>query len=321
VAVLLLEIENFAIMRIKSIRRGRGLNLSAGLPIIIIILLLPQVLLAAEFGVLQHPGIRVQYEFPLKGVAREVVESYPDIKMSLVKKFGWEIAFRPTVILIQDRQLFQQHAGTAPIVGYAVPGDQLMVIDCSRLHIRPHRLDNVLKHEMVHLILHHHIRGGRLPRWLDEGVAQWVSDGIAELLVVPRRSVFQQALLSGEYFQLQDLAHGFPVEKKYLILAYEQSRSIVDFVVEKYGENALFEILEYLKGGSDLHQAFIASLEASPEEIEARWIRHLQKRSTWFAYLAAHIYEFLFLMGALLTIVGFIRFIIKKRNYKDDDDE
>jgi hypothetical protein len=176
-------------MRIGSIQRGRGLNLSARLPIIIIILLMPQVLLAAQFSVLQRPGIRVQYESPLKGLAQEVVESYPDIKMSLEKTFGWEIAFRPTVVLIQDRQLFQQQAGTAPIVGYAVPGDHLIVIDCSRLHIRPHRLDNVLKHEMVHLILHHHIRGGRLPRWLDEGVAQRISDGIAELLVVPRRSV------------------------------------------------------------------------------------------------------------------------------------
>lgn len=308
-------------MRIGSIQRGRGLNLSARLPIIIIILLMPQSLFAAQFGVLQHPGLRVQYETPLKGVAEEVVEIYPNIKMNLVKKFGWDIAFRPTVVLIQDRQLFQRHAGTAPIVGYAVPGDNLIVIDCSRLHIRPHRLDNVLKHEMVHLILHHYIRGGRLPRWLDEGVAQRVSDGIAELLVVPRRSFFQQALLTGDYIQLQDLAHGFPVEKKYLILAYEESRSIVDFVVEKYGENALFEILEYLKDGNDLHQAFTASLDASPEEIEARWIRHQQKRSTWFAYLAAHIYEFLFLMGALLTIVGFIRFIIKKRNYKDDDED
>jgi hypothetical protein len=308
-------------MLIESTQRRRGLNLSTSLAVIIIILLMPRMLLAAQFGVLQHPGIRVQYESPLKGIAEEVVESYPIIKMNLVKTFGWEIAFRPTVVLIQDRQLFQRHAGNAPIVGYAVPGNNLIVIDCSRLHIRPHRLDNVLKHEMVHLMLHHHIRGGRLPRWLDEGVAQRISDGIAELLVVPRRSVFQQALLTGEYIQLQDLAHGFPVEKKYLILAYEESRSFVDFIVEKYGESALFEILEFLKDGSDLHQAFTASLDASPEEIEARWIRHQQKRSTWFAYLAAHIYEFLFLMGALLTIAGFIRFIIKKRNYKDEEDD
>lgn len=308
-------------MQIGSIQGGSGLKFSPHIPVIIIVILIPQVLLAAQFGVMQHPGIRVQYESALKGVAQEVIENYPNLKMNLEKTFGWEIEFRPTVILIQDRELFQRHAGTAPIVGYAVPGDNLIVIDSSRLHIRPHRLDNVIKHEMVHLILHHHISSERLPRWLDEGVAQRISDGIAELLVVPRRSVFQQALLTGEYIQLRDLAHGFPAEKKYLILAYEESRSFVDFIVEKYGQKALFEILEFLKNGNDLHQAFTASLDASPEELEARWIRHQQKRSTWFAFLAAHIYEFLFVLGALLTIAGFIRFIIKKRNYTDDDDE
>jgi hypothetical protein len=308
-------------MRIGSIQGGPSLNFSAHLNVIIIILLIPQVLPAAQFGVIQHPEIRVQYESPLKGVAEEVIENYPNLKMNLVKTFGWGIEFRPSVILIQDKELFQRHAGNAPIVGYAVPGDNLIVIDCSRLHVRPHRLDNVLKHEMVHLMLHHHIRGERLPRWLDEGVAQRISDGIAELLVVPRRSVFQQALLTGEYIQLRDLAYGFPAGKKYLILAYEESRSFVDFIVEHYGENALFEILEFLKDGNDLHQAFAASLNASPEEIEALWIRHQQKQSTWFTFLATHLYEYLFVMGAILTIAGFIRFIIKKRNYKDDDDE
>ncbi|MBW2564933.1 MAG: hypothetical protein JRE29_13035 [Deltaproteobacteria bacterium] len=224
-------------------------------------------------------------------------------------------------MLIQDKEYFQRLTGNKLIVAFAAPGDNLIVIDCSRLHIRPHRLDQVLKHEMVHLILHHHIRSVHLPRWLDEGVAQWLSEGVAELLEAPQKSFFEEALLSGNYIPLRDLKHSFPIDKKNLMLAYEESLSFVTFISDRYGGNRIFEILEHLQKGNEIQTAFYSSLDASPEEIEDRWIMQQRRQTTWFIFLAGHIYEFLFLVGALLTIIGFIRFVIKKRNYRDEDED
>ena len=229
--------------------------------------------------------------------------------------------FRPTVLLIQDKEYFQRLTGNKLIVAFAAPGDNLIVIDCSRLHIRPHRLDQVLKHEMVHLILHHNIRSVHLPRWFDEGVAQWLSEGIAELLEAPQRSFFEEALLSGNYIPLRDLKHSFPTDKKNLMLAYEESRSFVAFISDRYGDDKIFEILNHLQKGNEIHTAFNRSLNALPEEIEDRWIKQQRRQTTWFIFIAGHIYEFLFLAGALLTVIGFIRFLIKKRNYRDEDDD
>ena len=288
---------------------------------VIFFLLTPQPLLAIQLEFIQGSELMVRFETTLKGIAEDVFDLYPRIKSNLEKTFGWEMPFRPTVFLIQDKEYFQRLTGNKLIVAFAAPAENLIVIDCSRLHIRPHRLDQILKHEMVHLILHHHIRSVHLPRWLDEGVAQWLSEGVAELLEAPQRSFFEEALLSGKYIPLRDLKYSFPIDKKNLMLAYEESRSFVAFISDRYGDNRIFEILEHLQKGNEIHTAFYTSLDASPEEIEDRWIMQQRRQTTWFIFLAGHIYEFLFLAGALLTVIGFIRFLIKKRNYRDEDDE
>ena len=289
--------------------------------LVIFFLLTPQPLLAIQLESLPSPGLTVRFESSLKGIAEDLLDIYPSIKSNLEKTFGWEMPFRPTVLLVQGKEYFQRLTGNKLIVAFAAPGDNLIVIDCSRLHIRPHRLDQVLKHEMVHLILHHNIRSVHLPRWFDEGVAQWLSEGVAELLEAPQRSFFEEALLSGNYIPLRDLKYSFPTDKKNLMLAYEESRSFVTFISDRYGDNRIFEILEHLQKGNEIQTAFYASLDASPEEIEDRWIMQQRRQTTWFIFLAGHIYEFLFLAGALLTVIGFIRFVIKKRNYRDEDED
>ena len=289
--------------------------------LIIFFFLAPQTLLAIQLEFLSIPELMVRFEPPLKGIAKEVVHVYPLIKSNLEKTFGWEMPFKPAVFLIQDKEYFQRLTGNKLIVAFAAPAENLIVIDCSRLHIRPHRLDQILKHEMIHLLLHHHIRSVHLPRWLDEGVAQWLSEGVGELLEAPQRSFFEEALLSGNYIPLRDLKHSFPMDKKSLMLAYEESRSFVAFISDRYGDDSIFEILEHLQKGNEIHTAFTKRLNALPEEIEDRWIRQQRRQTTWFIFLAGHMYEFLFLAGALLTVIGFIRFLIKKRNYKDEYDD
>jgi len=239
---------------------------------------MPQPLLAIQLESLPSPELTVRFESTLKGIAEEVLDIYPRIKTNLEKTFGWEMPFRPTALLIQDKEYFQRLAGNKLIVAFAAPADNLIVIDCSRLHIRPHRLDQVLKHEMVHLILHHHIRSVHLPRWLDEGVAQWLSEGVAELLEAPQRSFFEEALLAGNYIPLRDLKHSFPTDKKNLMMAYEESLSFVAFVSDRYGDNRIFEILKHLQKGNEINTAFYASLDASRSILEndiISWVNFL----------------------------------------------
>ena len=265
--------------------------------------------------------LTLRFEPSLKPIAQDVLEIYPRIKSNLKKTLDWEMPFKPTIVLIQDKDYFQKMTQNSLIVAFAAPAENLIVIDCSRLYIRPHRVDHILKHEMIHLILHHHIKAVHLPRWLDEGVAQWLSEGVGELLEAPQRSFLEEAILSGKFIPLKNLKYRFPADKNNLMLAYEESRSFITFISERYGDKKIFEILQQMHKGNDIHTAFYASMDASLVEVENRWIAEQRRRTTWFVFLAGHIYEFLFFAAALLTVIGFIRFLIKKRNYTDDDDD
>ena len=288
---------------------------------IVFIILFYRPLLAIQLEFFQSHELTVRFDPPLRGIAEEMVDDYPRVKSNLEKVFGWELPFRPTVFLIQDKEHIRKLSGNPLVVALAMPEENIIVIDCSRLHIRPHRLDLILKHELVHLILHNYISRPHLPRWFDEGVAQWISEGVAELLVGPQRSLFEEAILTGKYISLNNLKHGFPRDNTGLILAYEESRSFVDFISNRFGPEKVFKILDLLRNGNDIHTAFTKSLDASVEEIEQQWIRQQHSQTNWLTYLAGHIYEFLFLLGAFLTVVGFIRFLIKKHKYADTDDD
>jgi hypothetical protein len=84
--------------------------------LIIFLLLVPQPLLAIQLESAPSPELTVRFEPPLKGIAEDVFDIYPHIKSNLEKTFGWEMPFRPTVFLIQDKEYFQRLTGNKLIV-------------------------------------------------------------------------------------------------------------------------------------------------------------------------------------------------------------
>jgi hypothetical protein len=170
-------------------------------------------------------------------------------------------------------------------------------------------------------LLHHHIKKDILPRWLDEGICQWASDGLADILMDTKRTRLSAAILSGSYFDLIKLAHRFPRDKNGLILAYEQSKSVVEYMSHQYGPQGIRDLLGLLRQGVDIESAFESRFAISFETFEAQWRNHLKASINWFTYLSIHLYEILFVSAALLTILGFIRRLRRKRAYENGDEE
>ncbi|MCJ7542736.1 MAG: hypothetical protein MUO88_24060, partial [Desulfobacterales bacterium] len=94
------------------------------------------------------------YEEHLKPVAEEAARLYPGLKADLEKTFRWRVDFIPTVMLVQDNNLFQEMAGSKLIAAFALPGRDLMVIDYSKMKTDPFSLEATMKHELCHLLLH-----------------------------------------------------------------------------------------------------------------------------------------------------------------------
>lgn len=288
---------------------------------IIFILFFFKTVYAEDLQILHTRSVKVLYDASLESAAKQVAELYPEVKEDLESIFGWKLDLTPSVILKKNREHFIRMAGDTLVVAFAVPSRNLIVIDYSRMITRPFSLGTTLKHELCHLLLHRHIKDEILPQWLDEGLCQWASGGIGEIMMDPKRSRLNRAAFSNKFIHFQDLKQRFPYDENGRLLAYEESKSFVEYLVRKYKNDGILNILNRMKQGQTAGDAIIAELSIPLEILENEWQGSLKRKMSWFTYLSYYLYEILFTLMALITIIAFIRLNLRKRNYIDDEDE
>jgi hypothetical protein len=276
-------------------------------------------LCAEQTSIIRTDGVVVVFEEPLRFVANEAVNLFPSIKNDLESRMNWTLDFRPTLVLTNNRERFEEITGSKVVVAYAVPQRDLMVIDCTKMNTAPFSLGTIIKHELCHLFLHSQVKNGRLPRWLDEGISQMASDGIAEIMMGRNGSILDKAVLSKKLLPMQRLNQSFPGDEESLLLAYEESKSFVEFINHEFGQEGIQDLLGNLRAGSNIEGAVLKSFSVPFYELERRWHMHLKKQITWFTYLANNLYMILFFVAALITVAGFVRMLIKKRRYGEDE--
>ena len=154
-----------------------------------ILFLLPMIsfALAVEQKILDTKELAVVYDAGIDRTGRQALAVYPGIKQELETLFQWALDFRPTLVLLNDKKRFRRLAGHDLVVAYALPNKNVVVIDHSKMNTSPFTLQTTFKHELCHLLLHHYIRDDNLPRWLDEGICQWASDGLADIIMDAKR--------------------------------------------------------------------------------------------------------------------------------------
>jgi hypothetical protein len=211
-------------------------------------------------------------------------------------------------------------SGSSLIMGYALPDKGVIVIDYSKM-TEPFTLETIVKHELCHLLLHEYIKDENLPRWLDEGIAQWASGGLADI-VMEKRSSLDGAVLQNRMLGLRYLADGFPGDDLRLRLAYAESKSFVEYLTTCKGEQGLPALLDSLKDGNDIDSAIIKTFSISFAELEQKWHDSLEKKGLWISFLINNLTEILFFLSALILVYGFMRaWRRKKRRYEDEEEE
>lgn len=275
----------------------------------------------AERQILENDSVIVSFDAPLQNAASEVLQIYPIVRSELTNDLGWRTEFRPKVVMIKDSASFRKVVNSDLVMAYAIAREDLIVIDYSRMNVYPFTLRTTLKHELCHLELHHHIASKNLPRWFDEGVCQWVTGGLAEIMATGNRSMLREAALAHRLISFEGLAERFPADGRDLLLAYEESKSIVEYIIKEFGVSAVRGILENMSRGENLENAVQKSLLLSLDELEKRWRSFIEGKTSWVSYIGDNIYEILFLFGALITVYGFFIFLKRKKEYKDEDEE
>lgn len=126
------------------------------------------------------------------------------------------------------------------------------------------------KHELAHLLLHHKINRALLPRWLDEGFAQWAGDGISEI-ITGNRTFLANAVIQRNLIPLHKIAHYFPESEMPMILAYEQSKSFVESIHKEFGAGTLLNILHHMSNGNSIDDAVLTNLAIPLDALEHLW--------------------------------------------------
>lgn len=136
-----------------------------------------------------------------------------------------------------------------------------------------------------------------------------------------KRSLLNRAALRGRFIPLESLQKGFPRNDEGMILAYEESKSFVAHINSKYGTEGILRVLDGMKNGEAADAVVLNALSVPLRRLEKEWHDSLRRKMTWFTYLSYHLYEILFALMGLIAMVAFIKIILRKRAYIDEEME
>lgn len=276
---------------------------------------------SGERALFQTAELAVLAERTAEPTARHLLLSYAQVSAELQQALGWSLRYKPTVVLVQDPLLFEQMGGGPFVSAFALPREQTMVINLPAVSSESYRLNETFKHELCHLVLHDHIRRTSIPKWLDEGVCQWVSGSMGELLVSGKEHAGESVDLVRSVFPMAQIAERFPEGRRPLLLAYEQSRRFIDYISAQYGKQSLLNILGHMKEGARADRAFFKVLSKPFDDVEAEWRERVRDKSLWLIWISQYVYEALFFLCAVLAIPAFIRLKRRLHRYTGDEED
>ncbi len=168
--------------------------------------------------------------------------------------------------------------------------------------------DLALLHETAHLALHG--RFARIPRWIDEGLAQWAAGqvpGEAEL-----RTLRYWAFRNG-VFPFGSLEDELPRRHELASFAYVQSYSVVEYLaMRRGGTGLLLEVVERAQS-EPLGAAWKKVYGETAETTWEKWRRLEAGNFSLTGFLVHDIPLFTYL--AVLVLIGYARYLVKRRRF------
>lgn len=172
-------------------------------------------------------------------------------------------------------------AGQVPswVSGFALADRGLVVLLPSRLPAYPDTsLDDLLGHEIAHVLVGRAAGGRPLPRWFQEGMAMIAgkSWGLDE------RTRMTLALVRGRAVSFAELEQSFQGGEGTVGWAYAVAGAFVRDVVQKHGPQAPGAILGGVAAGLPFEQAFRRATGSSLQEAESDFWR---RQTFWYRWV------------------------------------
>ena len=138
--------------------------------------------------------------------------------------------------------------------------------------VSPGQLDwgkRALVHELTHLVVHQATFSpyGRLPIWLDEGLAMY-NEGEASAYL---QSCLRKAISEDKLISVRSLCSPFPADPEKAYISYAESYSLVKYLLDNYGQDKMLDLLTLFKQGNTYDEALTQVYGFDIEGLHARW--------------------------------------------------
>jgi tetratricopeptide (TPR) repeat protein len=124
---------------------------------------------------------------------------------------------------------------------------------------------STIAHEYGHVAVRQLSQGRLVPDWINEGIATAVEGGYEDYLQRVR-----DAARRGRLLPMQELRE-WNVDGERAFLAYSQANSMVDFIKERWGPDALLEILRVIGRDTPPEEAVRRVLKVTPQQLWNMW--------------------------------------------------
>ena len=277
-----------------------------------LILLAPWAAWGAEWDEITTENFAFLYPPGQRAAAQRLADQAEELRKKTLQMIGVDFKERTRVYLAPDRETYEsiQPRSIVPewSVGVAFPDSNLIIVytpQAARELGHDYNMVQVFHHEFCHVALGMAIRDVKVPRWLEEGFAQyqageWTAGNSFRMTI---------AYLTGSLIPLNDLMHSWPKGEGRARLAYMESFGFVAFL---HRTGRLPRIIRLMSQGVPAETAVYRATGYSTSVLEKRWSRYMQRRHTWLALIMRP--DFIWSSMAVLFLVVYL--IVRRRMKK-----
>ncbi len=201
-------------------------------------------------------------EAPLYG--DRVLELLQRAKDTVTRKYGMQLD-QPTYVEIfsQQKDFGVRTFGMPHNPGFlGVCFGHVITANSPAAQDNPENWEDVLWHEFCHVVTLN-ITHNKMPRWLSEGISVYEERQANPIWGMKMNPRFREMVLGGDLTHIADLSSAFMTPKSpyHVQFAYYESSLVVEYIVQKFGFDALKQILTDLGDGVNINEAIARRTE------------------------------------------------------------
>ena len=203
----------------------------------------------------------------------KVLDILEDAYRDIGQKFSY-FPDKPIIVVLHTKANFQGATGSPAWADGLYDGvlGRIQVPTQGAL-TDPAWLSRVLRHEFVHALLHQRVEGGRIPQWLNEGLAMQLAGDNAwpdlDKVIQGEMTLIPLNRLEGGWA-------GFPPDLA--TVAYLEGNSATAYLIERYGMGKVQDIIETLAARQPIAAAIKDRLFISYDEFQQRWTENINEK-------------------------------------------